>query len=353
MWGDPSEGAEGYFRTFADTPKSIVRTATLLHDMPALIDELQSKGSSAGGQAGKRMAVEDLLYSLSIGHERGALNSDRSMMRTGSWRSLTIATGEIPIVGDSTQQGAANRTLELNAEPFGDVRAAQLMHRLVKRQHGTAGRAFIASLRRNPREFYEEAFAAMRDAVAADAAGHPQTDNAALVAFADALAEFYVFSPGEDWDACLAGGMELARWALGNSTGREAADTDLKAIQFVSEWLNRNSIHFDETCEMDRLERYGMCQDHTDRPGTVWCVFSSVLEKALSDANFDRTKTLRRMADEGLLEIPPAAKGFTSQRRVRGGNRVHCVCIDNSALEALLEKASTAGVSPKAGASPC
>jgi hypothetical protein len=130
VWGDPTEGSDSYFRTFADTPKSIVRAAALLHDIPVIIDELQSKGAP-GGQASKRQIVEDLLYSLSLGHERGALNSDRSMMRAGSWRSLTIATGEIPIVGGSTQQGAANRTLELNTEPFSDVRAAQEMHHLV------------------------------------------------------------------------------------------------------------------------------------------------------------------------------------------------------------------------------
>ena len=138
VWGDPTEGADSYFRTFADTPKSIVRAAALLHDIPVIIDELQSKGA-VGGQAGKRQVVEDLLYSLSLGHERGALNSDRTMMRAGSWRCLTIATGEIPIVGSSTQQGAANRTLELCAEPFEDVRAAQAMHHLVSAQHGTAG----------------------------------------------------------------------------------------------------------------------------------------------------------------------------------------------------------------------
>ena len=73
------------------------------------------------------------------------------MMRAGSWRSLTIATGEIPIVGDSTQQSAANRTLEISAEPFDDVCEAQAMHHLVAAQHGTAGRAFVEALRRNPR----------------------------------------------------------------------------------------------------------------------------------------------------------------------------------------------------------
>ncbi len=354
VWGDPTEGSDSYFRTFADTPKSIVRAAALFHDIPVIIDELQSKGAP-GGQASKRQIVEDLLYSLSLGHERGALNSDRSMMRAGSWRSLTIATGEIPIVGGSTQQGAANRTLELNAEPFSDVRAAQEMHHLVSAQHGTAGRAFVEALRRNPAEFYARQFAQVRDAVASIACGHPQADNIALLAFADALAEFYVFSPGSDWQGCLDASLAMAVWALGNATGSEGGDTDLKAIQFLAEWLVGNRIHFDDYCENDRLERWGAIEDKSCAPGFLWYVFSSVLERALAGGNFDRQKTLRRMAEEGLL-VCDSGHRYTKQKRFRSNGRVYCVCIDNEALEAFLERAATgagAAVIASQGGEPC
>ena len=345
VWGDPTEGADSYFRTFADTPKSIVRAAALLHDVPVIVDELQSKGSPGGGQAGKRMVVEDLLYSLSLGHERGALNSDRSMMRAGSWKALTIATGEIPVVGDATQQGAANRTLEISAEPFGDVRAAQAMHHLVAEQHGTAGRAFVAALRGNGREFYRGEFRRMRDAVGDVAGGHPQADNAALLAFADALATFYVFSPGTGWAACVEGGMALAAWLVGNATGSAGGDTDLKAAQFVSEWLVRNSIHFDKGAEMDRLERYGVREGYPDRPGSCWWVFSSVLERALADAGYDRAKTLRRLAEEGVV-AQGAGGRYVRQRRFDGGSRVYCVGVDADALDAFIGRGM--GVSPAA-----
>lgn len=352
VWGDPTEGADSYFRTFADTPKSIVRAAALLHDIPVIIDELQSKGA-VGGQAGKRQVVEDLLYSLSLGHERGALNSDRTMMRAGSWRCLTIATGEIPIVGSSTQQGAANRTLELCAEPFEDVRAAQAMHHLVSAQHGTAGRAYVAALRRNDAAFYAGQFSSVRDAVCAAAGGHPQADNVALLALADALAQFYVFAPGSDWATCLEGAMLMARWALVNATGADGGDTDVKAIQFVAEWLVRNRLHFESSAEMDRLERWGSVEQHRDRPGFCWWVFSSVLDQALAGANFDRQKTLRRMADEGVL-LPGSGRGFTRQKRF-GDSRVYCVCVDNAALEAMLERSAGAppAVAPSQGGGPC
>ena len=347
VWGDPTERADGYFRTFADTPKSIVRAAALLHDIPVILDELQSKGAP-GGQASKRQLVEDLLYSLSLGHERGALNADRTMMRAGSWRCLTIATGEIPIVGDATQQGAANRTLELNAQPFSDTREAQAMHHLVAVQHGTAGRAFIEGLRASPREVLRGQYEVMRDVIAGGSGGHPQADNAALLALADALAELYVFSPGTSWDDCVAGGYRLSAWLVANATGAVAGDTDLKAIQFVSEWLVRSRLHFESGAEMDRLERWGAIEELPGRTDFRWWVFSSVLDRALAEANFDRQKTLRRMADEGVL-VAGSGRGFTRQRRF-DGSRVYCVCIGNAALEAVLERAAGGAGSDGVGA---
>lgn len=289
--------------------------------------------------------VEDLLYSLSIGHERGALNADRSMMRAGSWHALTIATGEIPIVGDATQQGAANRTLELNAEPFSDVRRAQAMHHLVSAQHGTAGRTFVRCLRGNTAEWYASEFSSVRSRVCALAAGHPQADNVALLAFADALASFYVFGGGV-WDACVAGGLSLARWALAHSTGAAEGDTDLKAIQFVSEWLVQNVLHFEDSAEADRVDRWGVLESRAGVPGRVWCVFQSVLERALAQQNFDRQKTLRRMSDEGLLVTTGGGRRFTRQRRVRGGSRVWCVCIDGDRMEELLGRTVGGAASP-------
>ena len=274
-------------------------------------------------------------------------------MRAGSWRCLTIATGEIPVVGSSTQQGAANRTLELCAEPFEDVRAAQAMHHLVSAQHGTAGRADVAALRRNDAAFYAGQFSSVRDAVCAAAGGHPQADNVALLALADALAQFYVFAPGSDWAACLEGAMLMARWALVNATGADGGDTDVKAIQFVAEWLVRNRLHFESSAEMDRLERWGSVEQYRDRPGFCWWVFSSVLDQALAGANFDRQKTLRRMADEGVL-LPGSGRGFTRQKRF-GDSRVYCVCVDNAAMEGLLERSAGAplAVAPSQGGGPC
>ena len=75
-----------------------------------------------------------------------------------------------------------------------------------------------------------------------------------------------MFRPGCEWSACLDRALGLAVWALGHSTGTAGGDTDLKAIQFVSEWLARNRIHFDDSAEMDRLERFGVMAQDCDHP---------------------------------------------------------------------------------------
>ncbi len=80
--------------------------------------------------------------------------------------------------------------------------------------------------------------------------------------------------------------------------------------------------------------------------------FTLPLEE-LAGANFDRQKTLRRMADEGVL-LPGSGRGFTRQKRF-GDSRVYCVCVDNAALEAMLERSAGAppSVAPSQGGGPC
>ena len=65
-----------------------------------------------------------------------------------------------------------------------------------------------------------------------------------------------------------------------------------------------------------------------------------VLQRALAGGNFDRQKTLRRMAEEGLL-VCDSGHRYTKQKRFRSNRRVYCDCIDNEALEVFLERADT------------
>lgn len=154
----------------------------------------------------------------------------------------------------------------------------------------------MEALRRNPAEFYARQFAQVHDAASSIACGHPQADNITLLAFTDALAEFYVFSPGSDWQGCMDGALAMAVWALGNATGSEGGDTDLKAIQFLAEWLAGSRIHFDDCCENDRLERWGAIEDKACEAGFLWYVFSSALSRAATSTGRRRLGAWPRRA---------------------------------------------------------
>lgn len=127
------------------------------------------------------------------------------------------------------------------------------------------------------------------------------------------------------------------------------SDTDLKAIRYVADWLARNEMHFSETCEDDRLERYGAIEQHKDGLGFDWLVISSALTDALNRGNYDRTKTLARMFDEGI--VAAGTKGYVRQRRIgESAHRTYCVVIDNNALEKFVaDHAPRLTGSPKAG----
>ena len=82
-------------------------------------------------------------------------------------------------------------------------------------------------------------------------------------------------------------------------------------------------------------------------------VWKRSMRRRKAQENYDRQKTLRRMADEGLLVTTSGGRRFTRQRRIKGGNRIWSVCIDNDAMVALLDRAmAPPAPSPSRGDAP-
>ena len=105
----------------------------------------------------------------------------------------------------------------------------------------------------------------------------------------------------------------------------------------MAEWIAANRIHFGEYCEESRLERWGAIEQSATEGTFLWFVFSSTPDRALAAANFDRHKTLRRVAEEGLLDMDSGHR-HTKQRHFKDAGRSCCVFVDNVALKACLER---------------
>lgn len=350
VWADPTNCANSYVMTFNDKPLAIQGHAVFYHDLPVVIDEFQSMDSK-GGNEGKKTDVANLLYNLSLGHERARSNTDGSQRSYSSWNCLTVATGEIPISSHAAMQGVLNRTLEMNAEPFRDRRTAGALHSFVAEQFGTAGREYITSLKGNSIDgFYKPEWQSIRDAVNRIAWDNPQADNIAFLAFADALAEFYIFNPGMSWDAAREGALLFATRLESITQKAIERDTDRMAMAFINNWLYINRAHFvGSNDEPLAFEKYGVIEEEAGE--TCFYVLNTVFRRAVATESFDEQKTLRKMAEVGIIKR--GKNRYTVQKRMGGDTgRQQCVCIVAERLDAFLTPDDPDGQSAAAPSTP-
>lgn len=350
VWGDPTNCANSYVMTFNDKPLAIQGHAVFYHDLPVVIDEFQSMDSK-GGNESKKTDVANLLYNLSLGHERARSNTDGSQRSYSSWNCLTIATGEIPISSHSAMQGVLNRTLEMNAEPFRDRRTAGALHSFVAEQYGVAGSKYIKCLKGNTIEdFYKPEWQSIRDAVNRIAWDNPQADNIAFLALADALAEFYIFNPGMSWDAAREGALLFATRLESITQKAVERDTDRMAMAFINNWLYINRAHFvGNNDEALAFEKYGVIEEEAGE--TCFYVLNTVFRRAVATEAFDEQKTLRKMAEVGIIKR--GKNRYTVQKRMGGDTgRQQCVCIVAERLDAFLTPDDPDGQSAAAPSTP-
>lgn len=342
VWGNPNEGA-GYYATLSDTDTAIELRASFLHSFPMLLDEFESKRGK--NREAKRANAANLIYDLTYGVGKNTGRRDRSLRAGGSWKLTTIAAGETAITGDTTQQGALRRVIEITGEPFRDERSAEKAHRAAKRYYGTAGRAFIEYVKARDIDAMCEGFEAFRERVFNALPGNPQAANLAVVAFADALAERSIFNPtadAESWETAMDGSIAFARALSYHTKSTLDRDTDRKAIAFAAEWLTMNEVHFylyHEQYERPIIEPYGKVEKDEDG-ALVWYVMASVFGTALESAGYDREKTMRRMEQEGILKRPAGknTRGRQMRKSIRNSatTKPYCYAIISEALDAFL-----------------
>lgn len=341
VWGCPSGSAAGsYYRTFADTPKAITKTASFYHNVPMIIDEFQTKDAGrSGGQRGRQDSATDLLYNLSQGHERAALNQDRSFKAYSSWNLLVIATGEVPISNTRTQQGALNRTLEINAAPFDDEREASNMHRFVTEQYGTAGREYVKRLQGFTVARLKDGFESVRESVLAVVGGCPQAENIALLVFADVLADTFIFKRHGEWGESLADALEMAKWLADNTGTARERDTGRQAIEELAGWMARENSHF-----IDAVENVGVVgapspvygKYATFKGRRVCYIIKSEFDRMLEDAGYSPRQVLGRMKDESIIHTEQNGESNTVVRDI-GIRHARCVCIFEDKLSEFLD----------------
>lgn len=310
-WGDP----ERLMVSFNATQVGLERTASFFCDLPLGIDERQLAGKNQD-------SLEKTIYMIASGTGKVRGSKGGGLQTTHTWRTVALATGEEPISTETSQTGVSTRVLEIYGGPFDNEEEASRMHQEAGLNCGWAGPAFVERLMRIPEDDIRKEFDTFLDFVNGIAGGKSGSHIAgiATVALADAMVESWFFADKptetEITPEAAARAKEMARAILQEQLDAENGDVNENAVQYITDWILSNRAYFGD----DAAEK-GTCYGTFGEGGQVCYIYPSTLNEALKKVGFSPRKTLKYMADSGLLvlENSKAAKQRYSITRRFGG----------------------------------
>lgn len=334
-WGDPDR----LMVNFNATQVGLERTASFYCDLPLGIDERQLAGKN-------QESLEKTIYMIASGTGKIRGSKGGGLQAIHQWRTVALATGEEPLSTETSQTGVSTRVLEIYGGPFDDEKQASLMHQEAPMNCGWAGPEFIEELigidEREICDKYEE----MSKYVASISQGKSGSHVAgiAAVALADSMIDSWFFS-GENRDQEEAKcdqndeksdqksqkrnetlqirndswerAKQMASSILQEQMNSDTGDVNENAVQFIVDWVLSNRLYFGE-------KAIGTCLGTTSESGNIVYIFPSTLNQALTKAGYSPRKTLKYMAERGLITSSERAdhKGKTYQVSKRFDNRV-------------------------------
>ena len=312
-WGDP----ERLMVSFNATQVGLERTASFFCDLPLGIDERQLAGKN-------QESLEKTIYMIAsgTGKIRGAKGG--GLQATRQWRTVALATGEEPLSTDTSQTGVSTRVLEIYGGPFEDEQSASLMHQEAPMNCGWAGPAFIDQLIRISEPELCGKYEEMSAYVAGISEGKSGSHVAgiAAVALADALADTWIFKEPktgksghykaesaqnqedmpineqkmhvsidpDSWERA----KQMAAAILQEQMAAATGDVNENAVQYVTDWILSNQAFFGE-------KAVGTCLGMFSESGNIAYIYPSMLRQALEKAGYSPRKTLKHMAERGLI----------------------------------------------------
>lgn len=323
-WGDPDR----LMVNFNATQVGLERTASFYCDLPLGIDERQLAGRN-------QESLEKTIYMIASGTGKIRGSKGGGLQATHQWRTVALATGEEPLSTETSQTGVSTRVLEIYGGPFDDEKAASRMHQEAGANCGWAGPAFVDRIigitERSICEKYEEMVKYVSGIANGKSGSHVAGISA--VALADAMIDAWFFLDQNKEDLDLEGekpeqilevseqswerAKQMAAAILQEQMNADTGDVNENAVQYVVDWVLQNRLYFGE-------KAIGTCLGTFSESGNTAYIFPSALSQALTKAGYSSRKTLKYMADKGLITSKDRTdnKGKTYQVTRRFDNRV-------------------------------
>lgn len=299
-WGDP----DGLMTSFNSTQVGLERAAAFYSDLPLGIDERQLAGK---GQD----SLEKLVYMLSSGQGKLRGAKTGGIQAQNTWRTVILASGEEPILRETSQTGVGTRMIEIIGAPFDQETQAKEMHHRCAENCGWAGPKFVEYILNLESGYIEDMYSTIVDALAeATGSGNGAHLSAiAAVTTADVLLGEAIFETEKDGTELIDRAFEMAVQVAREIQESEPPDVNVSAVRFIADWIQMNADGFKGSAR----ERLGF----TDSYNHI-CVFPTALRKALEGEGFSSRKTVKYLSDEHYI--------ITSERPDRKGGVDTTVC---------------------------
>lgn len=305
-WGDP----ERLMVNFNATQVALERMAGFYNDLPMGIDERQLAGT-------KQENLERIVYMIASGTGRARGSKAGGLQTLNTWRTVALATGEEPLSTETTQTGVSTRVLEIYGGPFDDEKSASLMHQQAPQHCGWAGPEFIRRILQTDEQSVRDEYTRMVEEVykIADSTNGAHIASISAVALADALVESWIFNP--DPEAIDAPGAKLplkiapgaweravkmAETIIREQQAAGSGDVNEHATQFIVDWILSNRSQFGD-------KAIGTCLGTLSYDGKKAYIFPSLLNQALTKAGYSPRKTIKYLADNGIITTTQKANG--------------------------------------------
>jgi hypothetical protein len=319
VWGNPDPKATAsLIATWNNTGNYVEQVARMLNGLPIFLDDTSQ---------GNPRDIPKIVYMLANGRGRGRMHKDGGTQEVGALATVTLSTGETPLVSYSQDGGTRARVLTLWGPPFGrtDTTTGQVVSELraqLRANYGHAGPKFVRYLLEH-QDQWEQWRQLYREFVAEYMAG---TDGSPV---ANRLAEHAAVVR---LTAVLAHKTDLLPWAYTDPVdpvwplllqGASDADRAADALRLIHSWAVEHQTQFEgqflehsqgaEIIPLSILGRWEMNGEHI--------AFSQgPLKKRLEDAGFFVDGVLRTWGDRGWLELGKdrEATTLTKVTRIRG-----------------------------------
>lgn len=188
----------------------------------------------------------------------------------------------------------STRVLEIYGGPFDNETDASEMHQKSVLDCGWAGPEFIKHILQTDERDIVDEYEQMQSYVRSISEGKngSHISGIAAVALADTMIDQLFFGGTKEsaWEAAKA----MATNILVNQVESNAMDVNENAVQFVTDWVLSNKAYFGTNA-------VGTCLGFTSESGNTAYIFPSMLNQVLAKAGYSPRKTMKYMAEQGLI----------------------------------------------------